>query len=287
MVKNMRVCVVALLGLLVPAGLVGEEAGEGDPYLLATINEVNGVLRAEWMDLRAEWMDQRLAVQQVDVLRVGSGGGGARLFRKPFRWVADDARRGAVGNDLTYLVDKDDAFGLPPGAEQAIDAAMSTWQDDSCVRRVGFVKSESQGDADLFDARFGYGPPGDYRLADVVHAGWMPPEFFETVTGPGGGKSVVALSVTFIFVTADGVPSDLDRDGYLDTAHNEIYYNAAFFEQGKVDLESVALHELGHSLALGHVEPPPKAVMNPIYAGVRRELSAVDHAALCTVWGAW
>ena len=164
---------------------------------------------------------------------------------------------------------------------------MSTWRRDSCARKVSFAKAEGEGDADLFDARFGYGQPGDYRIADVVHAGWLPPEFFEVVTGPGGGKSVVALSVTFIFVSPEGVPSDIDRDGYLDAAHNEIYYNAAFFDQGKVDLESVALHELGHSLTLGHVEPPPKAVMNPIYDGVRREITAVDHGALCTVWGAW
>jgi hypothetical protein len=282
MLKHMRVGIVVLAGLLAPAGVLGDE-GEGDPWILATINEVNGVLRAEWMDLRAEWMDQRVAVQQVDVLRKGAGSGGARLFRKPFRWVAGDARRAADGENLTYLVDSD----LPATAEPAIGAAMSTWQSDGCLSKIGVVKRPAGADADLFDARFGYGPLGDFRLADVVHAGWMPPDFFEQVAGPGGGTSVVALSVTFVFVDTDGVPSDVDGNGYLDTAHNEIYYNAAFFEKQGIDLESVALHELGHSLALGHIEPRPTAVMNPVYAGVRRELGPVDHAALCGVWKSW
>jgi hypothetical protein len=286
MFKSIRVWVVVVAGLLAPAGVLGDE-GEGDAWILATINEVNGVLRAEWMDLRAEWMDQRIAVQQVEVLRKGAGSDGARLFRRPFRWVAGDARRAADGENLTYMVDREPVYGLPDSAEPAIDRAASTWQGDSCLSKIGVVKRPAGADADLFDARFGYGPLGDFRLADVVHAGWMPPDFFEQVTGPGGGTSVVALSVTFVFVDIDGVPSDVDGDGYLDTAHNEIYYNAAFFERQGIDLESVALHELGHSLALGHMGPPPEAVMNPIYSGVRREPGPLDHAALCGVWKSW
>jgi hypothetical protein len=100
---------------------------------------------------------------------------------------------------------------------------------------------------------------------------------------------VVALSVTFIYVGPDGEPTDLDGDGYLDTAHNEIYYNQGFSWEGGagLDVESVALHELGHTLGIGHLDPPPEAVMNPVYAGARTEIQPLDHAALCSVWGAW
>jgi hypothetical protein len=35
------------------------------------------------------------------------------------------------------------------------------------------------------------------------------------------------------------------------------------------------------------LSPPPEAVMNPIYAGERREPQGIDHAAICTVWASW
>lgn len=288
MIRKLMLSVPVALALLAPAPLPAQE-GEGDPYLLAAINDFNGVLRAEWMDLRAEWMDLR--VQQVDVLTIGDGRASARLYRQPFRWVAGDVRRRADGNKLSYLVDSLDLgnSGLDAAfAEAAIDRAMGTWSSDACLGKVAVVKRPAGEDADLFDAHYGYGSPGNYRAADIVHAGWLPAAFFEDVTGPGGGKTVVALSVTFIYLGPDGHPTDVDRDGYLDTAHNEIYYNEAFsWAAGGMDVESVALHEVGHSLGIGHIGPPPEAVMNPIYAGSQQRLYPLDHAALCSVWASW
>ncbi|MFP5284685.1 MAG: matrixin family metalloprotease [Thermoanaerobaculia bacterium] len=288
MTRKLMLCVPVALALLAPASLRAQE-GEGDSYLLAAIHDFNGVLRAEWMDLRAEWMDLR--VQQVDVLTIGQGRASARLHRQPFRWVAGDVRRRADGNKLTYLIDTLDlgASGLAAAsAEAAIDRAMGTWSSDQCLQRVAVVKRPAGEDADIFDWRYGYGARGDYRAADIVHAGWLPPSFFESVTGPGGGENVVALSVTFIYIGLDGQPTDLDRDGHLDTAHNEIYYNEAFsWATGGMDVESVALHEVGHSLGIGHIGPPPEAVMNPIYAGTATSLFPLDHAALCSVWASW
>lgn len=289
MSRKFALCLPVALALFAPALLPAQE-GEGDSYLLAAINDWNGVLRAEWMDLRAEWMDLR--VQQVDVLTVGRGRASARLYRQPFRWVAGDPRRWADGNALTYRIDTADlaASGLDPvAAEGAIDRAMSTWGADGCFQKVKLTKRAPDGsDADIFDFRYGYGDYGDYRTADIVHAGFLPPGFFEKVTGPGGGETVLAMSVTFIYVDPSGRPSDADNDGYLDSAHNEIYYNQAFsWAAGRMDLESVALHEIGHSLGIGHIGPPPEAVMNPTYAGVERGLHSIDHAALCSVWASW
>jgi hypothetical protein len=288
MIRQLMLCVPVGLALLAPVPLPAQE-GEGDPYLLAAINDFNGVLRAEWMDLRAEWMDLR--IQQVDVLTIGQGRASARLHRQPFRWVAGDVRRGADGNKLSYLVDTLDLGSGGLGAalvESAIDRAMGTWSSDSCLERVEVVKRPAGEDADIFDSHYGYGSRGNYRAADIVHAGFLPAAFFEEVTGPGGGRTVVALSVTFIYVGTDGYPTDVDRDGHLDTAHNEIYYNQAFsWAAGGMDVESVALHEVGHSLGVGHIGPPPEAVMNPIYAGSRVSLDPLDHAALCSIWADW
>jgi hypothetical protein len=299
--KAVLVLLAALVGvggLLVPAGLEAQR-GEGDPDILRSMNEANGTLRAEWMDLRAEWMDlraewmdMRVEVEQIEVLTLGGGKASSRIHRQPFRWVPGDGRRAADGTNLTYLVDPADPAPLADAAaaEAAIDRAVATWAADPCLGGTEIVKRTADGaDPDLFDSLLGFGGRGDFRLADVVHAGWMPPEFFDAVAGPGGGESVLALSVTFVWVYGStGEPTDIDGNGYLDTATNEIYYNSAFaWGSGGVDPQTVALHELGHSLGIGHVSPPPEAVMNPVYDGVRTGLAPLDSAALCTIWGSW
>lgn len=283
----------AVLVLAAPAVSSAQQTsqGEGDPYVLAVMNDFNRTLRAEWMDLRVQ-------VEQVELLAVGNERTSSRLHPRSFRWVAGDPRRAAQGNDLTYRVDLSEGLGsadVPLGTvEEAIDRAMATWGSDNCLHRLSIVKRQDgvPVDADIFDSQFGYGEFGDYRAADIVHAGWLPPGFFESVTGPGGGESVVALSVTFIYVGPDGEPSDIDRDGYMDAAHSEIYYNQGFawaqgFADGRIDIETVALHEVGHALGLGHFGPPPTAVMNPVYTGPRTRLRPVDHAALCSFWASW
>jgi hypothetical protein len=270
-----------LITLLVP---VAARAQEGDPYTIETMEEFNGGLKALWMDLR---------VEQIEVLTLGEGRASSRLHRQPFRWVAGDSRRGADGTNLTYLVDRQGISASldPVAAEASLDLATKSWAAESCLNKTAVVKRADTGaDADIFDSMLDYGDFGNYRLADIVHAGFMPPSFFDAVNGPGSGETVLAFSVTFVFIGADGNPSDVNKDGYLDTATNEIYYNDGFSwllgTPGGIDLESVALHEVGHSLGLGHVGPPLEAVMNPVYSG-SRQLLPVDHALLCSVWSRW
>lgn len=271
-----------LITLLAPAAV---RAQEGDPYTLETMEEYNGGLKALWMDLR---------VEQVEVLTLGQGRASSRLHRQPFRWVANDSRRKADGTNLTYLVDRQGISSSldPVAAEASLDRAVRSWANQSCFNGIKVVKRPDTGaDADLFDALLGYGEYGNFRLADIVHAGFMPPSFFDAVNGPGSAETVLAFSVTFVFVGPDGNPTDVNKDGYLDTATNEIYYNDGFSwllgAKGGIDLETVALHEVGHSLGLGHVGPPLEAIMNPVYAGVRRNLMPLDHALLCSVWSRW
>ena len=65
----------------------------------------------------------------------------------------------------------------------------------------------------------------------------------------------------------------------MDVALSEIYFNDAFDwtlgpggddAKPAIDVETAALHEIGHALSLGHFGPPPAAVMNPVYDGPRR-----------------
>jgi len=112
----------------------------------------------------------------------------------------------------------------------------------------------------------------------------------------------MAFSVSFIFLNDDGSPSDINGDNYLDTALNEVYYYDTFGDPRDdrvgnpwgidillpgIDVETVALRENGHSLGLGHFGPPPDAVMNPVYAGIRHVPLSPDDAGMSAVWQSW
>ena len=283
----------ALLALPMPS-----LAQEGDSDVLAKMQEVNNQLRA---------MGLNIAVEEIQFFTIGVGRPSNRIHQQPFRWVPNDPRRNADGTRISYLVDQSDgatASGLTAAqTEAALDAALATWNDHKCVKKVGIVKrADSGADPDIFDAFFGFGGFGNPFLADIVQAGWLPRAYFEAVGGPGGGRGILAFSVSFIFVDDDGNPTDINGDNYLDTALNEVYYNNTFGDPGNdragnpwainaalpsIDVQTVGLHENGHSLELGHFGPPPNAVMNPVYAGIRQSPMPIDSAGACAVWISW
>lgn len=282
------------LGPHSPAQVVSD----GDPAILAKMNDINRALLARGAGV---------AVEAIHLYTVGPARPDNRIHQQEFRWVPGDPRRLAQGADITYLVDRSDgrtASGLTTGqTEAAIDAAMATWGADPALKRVAVVKRPDTGtDPDIYDSFFGFGRFGNYLVADIVNAGWYPREFFEAVAGPGGGRGILAFSVSFIFVDAAGNPTDINGDNYLDTALNEVYFNDTFGDRRDdragnpwgidialpgIDVETVALHENGHSLGLGHFGPPPDAVMNPVYAGIRQVPLSPDDAGMSTVWGSW
>ena len=288
------------LALLLAASLTPAAAfaGEGNPQVLARMAQINQQLRA---------MGLHIAVEQIEFFTIGQGRPSNRIHAQEFRWVANDPRRLADGENITYLVDQSDgatASGLTNAqTEPAIDRAMNTWQANRCFKKVDIVKrADSGADPDIFDSFFGFGQMGNPFLADIVDAGWLPRAFFEAVGGPGGGRGILAFSVTFIFTDNNDVPTDINGDNRLDTALNEVYYNDTFGDPSNdragnpwqidqplpaIDVETVALHENGHSLGVGHFGPPPNAVMNPVYAGIRHSPLATDSAGMCSVWASW
>jgi hypothetical protein len=285
------------LALLLPVAVMAQ--GEGDPAVLALMRQANSRLRAQGLNV---------AVEQIEFFTLGVGRPGNRLHQTGSRWVANDPRRLADGDNITYLVDQSDgatASGLTSAqTEAAIDRAMATWNsDEKCLANTDIVKRPDPGDdPDIFDGLLGFGGIGFPFYADIVEAGWYPKAFFDAVGGPGGGDGILAFSVSFVFTDNSGNPTDINGDNQADVALNEVYYNDNFGNAGGsrpgnpwginialpgIDVETVALHENGHSLDLGHFGPPPAAVMNPVYAGIRHEPLAVDHAGMCAVWSSW
>ena len=254
-----------------------------------------------------------VAVAEVNYFTVGEARPSDRIHQQPFRWVPEDSRRLATGDDLTYLVETSTGAttsGLSAiETENAIDRAMDTWRHEPCLKKLDVIKKPDLDvgvDWTIFDSFFGFGEgpevPKFPFQADIVNAGWYPKEYFDAVAGPGGGEGILAFSVTFWFVDENGVPTDIDGDNYVDTALNEVYFNDHFGTPGGgrelnpwgtdvalpgIDVETVALHENGHSLGLGHFGPPPAAVMNPVYAGTNHTPDAADHAGMCAVYGSW
>lgn len=269
-----------------------------DSALLRKVVDINGQLAARGLGI---------AIEAIEFFTIGGGRPSFRIHQQPFRWVPNDPRRLADGTNITYLVDQSDgatASGLSSAlTEAAMDRALDTWGNDPALKKLAIVKRSDDGrDPDIFDGFFGFGGSGDPFLADIVEAGFLPRAFFEAVGGPGGGRGILAFSVTFIFVTGTGAPTDINGDNYFDTALNEVYYNDNFGNPGgdradrpwginvalpAIDVETVALHENGHSLELGHFGPPPAAVMNPVYAGIRQSPLPADNAGMNAVWSSW
>ena len=266
---------------------------ENDPVLLATLQSVNVQLEAMGLNIRAS---------EIHMFNIGNGRSSARILQQPFHWVPNDPNRNADGTNLTYMIVPDATASGVSAADStaAIQRSLATWNDERCLRRGSLVERPYEGeDVTIFDSFFGFGGAGNPFAADIVNAGWYSPAFFQAAGASPTGT--LAFSVTFTFVNDDGSPADTNGDGYVDTALNEVYYNDTFGAPGPrlgnpwgidsalpgIDIETVALHENGHSLGLGHFGVPPVAVMNPIYGGIRHEVLATDHAGFCAAFSNW
>lgn len=208
-------------------------------------------------------------------------------------------------NDISYYIDESrPSNDLEIGTTtQAIERSMNTWDGVTCSG-LGLFKRpfNSLVKTGVVAGAFGYGDPVHPIfgwVADVVHAGWLPGDFFDARFFPGASNSILGVTFTFI-VVIDGVASDDDNNGKLDVWFREIYYNDKFpwkDDGSTFDVETVALHETGHGLSQGHfgkafankggVHFAPRAVMNASYSGIQTSIGKTDKGGHCSMWSSW
>jgi hypothetical protein len=221
------------------------------------------------------------------------------------RWVPDDARRQADGDKLSYMVVKSGCQfdGIPcERVESAITNAVASWQS---VMRCGDLTLEERPDLGedptIADYFLGLGGFGRMFQADIVNAGFESGEMFEQLA-PNGRLFILGVTFTFIFLDEDGRATDVDGNGLFDTACTEVYLNREFWwspdGSGGYDIETVAMHENGHALGLGHfgdifrtrngeVHAAPRAVMNAVYLGPLSAPQRTDRSSFCGIYANW
>ena len=196
--------------------------------------------------------------------------------------------------DLTYYIDASDftADAPAPALDAALVNAYETWD---AVRNVTInltrvpdnqanpdfldaINLNPDGTCSLFDGIIDPGWQGPY--ADIVFGGWLPEDYFSKCLGSG---AIIAVTWTFTD------PTDLNHDQYDDIQYLDF--------DGPFDVQSIAVHEDGHTLGLDHTGGPndnqpfklhpngrvfdPEAVMNPFsLGGEKRSLFPVDLASL-------
>ncbi len=233
-----------------------------------------------------------------------------RTLRLSSRWVPRDPRREADGDNITYLVDQ--SFRMAKGSagpinsEPALDAAFSTWDGLQCSNVDLIKRPDTEPNPNFVLALFGLANfnTANPVAADITTTGFLPGFVFDLLA-PNGSQFILGVTWTLIFVDQNG-PTDIDGNGYADTGLKEVWYNDAFTWTdtgigGDIDIETVAFHENGHAMELGHfgkvhatfspqggrLHVSPRAAMNAFILGTLREPLGTDNAAYCGIFGAW
>lgn len=228
----------------------------------------------------------------------------------PSRWVPGDPNRNWNADGDLENIDwiSFSPFALANGvydAEPIYRSMYTKWQNDGYCNTVSIdetVYDFSMGNPSLI-LNFGL-PSSDLPLADISVIGFLPGEIFEAVLG---SENILGVAFSFVFIDENGDPVKTTR-GKDDKAYAEVWYNDSFtWSDGTlpgIDMESVILHEFGHTLNLGHfgilqrftdtetgeseLVYQPVNTMNAIYIGeLRNFLGPNDKGNFCESWGSW
>eukprot|EP01083_Nonionella_stella_P152383 488362_1 len=222
-------------------------------------------------------------------------------------WVPNDPRRHGVDEDgsaisgLDFFIHIDDTQ-FPSNLDRtqvitAITNAVNTWDNVPCTKnKFNLIISNEHNSEGIGYAEYimSEGRSGsNVKIGDIVFGGFVPPDLFTiAVANELKNKSVGAVTVLFDY------NDEIMYENEGEIAFAEIYFNDDFswdiLEESVpnvYDVETVALHELGHALSQSHFHPSGKSisevVMTPVYFGVNHDLHGVDIGAHCAKWAQW
>ena len=266
--------------------------GSAAENVAAELNAINARLEAEGAPMRVGKAEIIYAVdgeyQSSNTIYANN-----RTKQLATRFVPNDARRAADGDNITWLIDEDRSTAYTrasyPARESLVDALATTfapWQGLACTGMQIVRRPDTGIDPSIVDDGV-----GQWWAADIVEAGFRP-------LAPG----VLGVTYTYWF-TSGGQPTDINADGRYDTALKEIWYNLNYYwsrdgSAGAIDLPSVAIHENGHALEIGHfglvfqgqngkLHFSPRASMNALYFEPDRNLYGTDEASFCSNFASW
>ncbi|MHC4605345.1 MAG: hypothetical protein ACYTAF_00225, partial [Planctomycetota bacterium] len=219
----------------------------------------------EMLELRGE--NVRLAVVETQVgVDADTPGQTVRFNNRDFQmgshWVPNDPLRG-WGTEIPWADDLTD--GATSSGLTYVDTALAIVRamDTLSAANGGIIPLTFVGhftfDIGYVQYLYGFGGYPGY-IPGITHGGWLPKEFFGAIQA-GGAEKILGVTFTFVWVyTGSGVPTDLDGNGKMDVAFREIYYNDFFLwvinqdlpDVKDYDVETVALHEAGHGVSMGH-----------------------------------
>lgn len=270
--------------------------------VVAQVDEFNAQLASAGSDLR---------LQYPWLFTIGEGVDPFARLRTGARWVQDE---------VTYIIDSSDHTTDVPAAdvEAALISAFQTWDDVPNAGLTSTQVADPGGNFDILDGTFvggvcltvfDIGSPNlnlatgqIFPEADVVFGGWLSADYFVQCLG-----SANILGVTWFFSGGD-----VNGDNYADQMYVEQFYNDGFDWTttdavrldftAPIDIESIVVHEVGHTHGLGHFGGPvnrqpftikpngrvfnPEAVMNFAYVGgEKRDLLPTDVAGLLALYG--
>ncbi len=175
--------------------------------------------------------------------------------------AADDHSPAGAGNTATTDLSVLYAGGV--SELTTINLTLDKWAAVSGFSNLGQV---TDGGGPLGDGITGF--VGDIRIGAIFIDGGSGSNVLAHAFGPGTTAS--------FFATNNG------GDAHFDNSNT--WADCAASCGGAVDFYTVALHEFGHSLGLGHSDVVG-SVMEPIYAGPRRTLHADDIAGIQAIYG--